>query len=67
MNAYYIVCCQHCGAHHTFDNSIMVHGGRNLDIAMEELKTKKFEEVASRFCGYCGGRIPCNCGHERPQ
>jgi hypothetical protein len=45
----------------------MVHGGENYQKAEQLLLFGELKEVAKKFCSYCGGFIPCGCGHEEPQ
>ena len=49
-------------------NTVMVRGADSFNIAYDMLEKRlSMKEIKSKFCGNCGGHIPCGCGDESPQ
>jgi len=75
VNTYHVTKCPHCGetivspwiGMEDEADWITVHGPYALAEALELLKRLPLREVAPRFCGYCGGKMPCGCSHPEPQ
>jgi len=48
--------------------TVMVHGSENYRKASDMLhKGIPIQKVRTKFCGNCGGEIPCGCDDSYPQ
>lgn len=62
MNVYNVGICPRCEKPIIMNDTILVHGFKNLEIAFQMLEEKRsLREVSEEFCGYCGNHMPCNC------
>lgn len=47
---------------------VMVHGAGNYEKAIIMFKNgATIDEVRKKFCGNCGGELPCGCSNPCPQ
>lgn len=69
-NVYMLGRCPECNdiIDTTEIDTVMVHDAGNSNIAFDMLeKGLSMKDIKSKFCGNCGGHIPCGCGDESPQ
>jgi len=67
-NVYNVGICPICKAPIELEDTVMVEGSDNYELAIRMLADgKSVQEVQKEFCGYCGGHIPCGCPSPCPQ